>query len=74
MLRNFTKEISGTDDKPGRDWLARWRQLFQNDIIFTYTSGIDRSRFSTDSIYKYKLYFKLMEKKLQQYKVNPNMT
>ena len=26
MLRNFTKEIRGSEDKPGREWLKRWRQ------------------------------------------------
>ena len=41
MLRNFAKEIRGSEDKPGREWLKRWRQRHQDEIIYAL------SRFDT---------------------------
>src|ERR1700744_6490891 len=73
MLRNFAREIRGTGDKPGREWPVRWRNRHQDQIIYTYSTGRDRSRFSADSAYKYRLYFELMEKKLHEYDITPDL-
>ena len=64
MIRNFAKEIRGIENKPGRDWPKRWRQRHKDEIIYTYTTGMDRSRYTANSTYKYTLYFKLINRKL----------
>jgi len=74
MLRNFAREIRGTGEKPGVEWPARWRERHKDEIIYAYTTGMDRGRFCADSAYKYKLYFELMERKLREYDVDPDMT
>ena len=73
MLRNFAKEIRCSETKPGREWPKRWRQRHKDEIIYVYTTGMDRSRFDADSAYKYKLYFDLMHKKVEQYGIDPDM-
>ena len=65
MLRNFAKEIRGSENKPGKDWPRRWRNRHNDKIIFTYTTRINGSRYSADSTYKYTLYFELMDRKLR---------
>ncbi|KAF2187451.1 hypothetical protein K469DRAFT_114057, partial [Zopfia rhizophila CBS 207.26] len=42
MLRNFTKEIRRSEDKPERKWAQRWRERYFKEIMYTYGSGIDR--------------------------------
>ena len=70
MLRNFAKEIRGSEDKPGRQWPNRWRKRY-DEIIAKYATGIGRSHKSADSAYKYALYFELINIKIQQYNIKP---
>jgi hypothetical protein len=69
MPRNFAKEITGT--KPGKHWPARFLKRHQDDLILTYTAAIDAARKQADSAYKCTLYFELLSRKLEEYKLRP---
>jgi hypothetical protein len=69
MLRNFAKELTGK--KPGKHWPGRFLKRHQDDLISTYTTGIDAARKRADSAYKYTLYFELLSRKLQEYELRP---
>lgn len=67
MLRNFAKEITGV--KPGIHWPGRFIKRYQDNLISTYTTAIDAARKRADSKYKYTLYFKLLSRKVKEYKL-----
>jgi hypothetical protein len=68
MLRNFAKEITGT--KPGKMWPSRWLKAHSGKIVSHYTTGMDRSRKRADSAFKYALYFELLARKIEEYKID----
>jgi hypothetical protein len=69
MIRNFAKEIVGT--KPGKNWPSRWLKAHSDKVISYYTTGMDASRKKADSAFKYSLYFELLARKIEQYKLEP---
>jgi hypothetical protein len=69
MLRNFAKEITG--EKPGKHWPGHFLKRHQDNLISTYTTAINAARKRADSAYKYALYFKLLSRKLKEYKLRP---
>jgi hypothetical protein len=69
MLENFAREISGRE--PGKNWVSRWKKAHADKVISIYSSGPDPQRKKADSAYKYALYFALIGRKIEQYKLSP---
>jgi hypothetical protein len=69
MVRNFAGEISGK--RPGKQWPFRWLKNHKDELVSHYTTGIDVSRKRADSAYKYALYFELMARKIEEYRIEP---
>lgn len=69
MIRNFAAQIAS---KPvGKNWVDRFVNRHNIDLISHWASGIDHNRFKADSAFKYSLYFKLLEQKIEQYEIEP---
>lgn len=67
MIHNFAAEIA---QKPvGRCWADRFIKRHQFDLVSKYVEGMDIARKRADSAFKYSLYFKLLEAKIEQYKI-----
>jgi hypothetical protein len=47
----------------------RWLEKHNDEIIFQYTTRIDKQRKEADSVFNYSLYFELLEKKIKQYNI-----
>jgi hypothetical protein len=69
MLRNFAAEICGK--KPGREWPSRFLKRNSVELVMRYTTGMDKERKRADSAFKYTLYFEMLNKKLEQYGIEP---
>ena len=71
LLRNFASEISGK--KTGRYWPDRFLKQHNINLISRYTSSMDVARKRADSTFKYTLYFELLKRKMEEYKINPQL-
>jgi hypothetical protein len=71
-LRNFASEISGRE--VGKSWPDRFLSRHQIPLVTHWTFGLDRDRKRADSAFKYKLYFELLQQKIQEYKIEPRHT
>jgi len=67
IIRNFAKEICGK--KLGKIWPYRFLKRHLDKLVTKFYFGIDRDRCRADSGYKYSLYFKLLKRKIEQYKI-----
>ena len=72
MVRNFVYDIGGK--WPGKSWSQRFCQRWKSDLTCKYLTTYDATRFKADSAWSYKLYFDLVEQKIQQYDVQPQNT
>jgi hypothetical protein len=69
LIRNFGSTIAKR--RLGKNWIDRFVQRHQRELITRWSTGIDRSRHIADSISKYDLYFKLLGRKLKKYNIVP---
>ena len=69
MIRNFAQEI--TQKYVGNNWIDRFLKKHNIDIYTRWASGMEKERKEADSAFKYVLYFKLLERKLEEYKIQP---
>jgi hypothetical protein len=69
MIRNFAAQIA--HKYVGKCWADRFVRKNRIDLISAWASTIDANRFKADSAYKYKLYFELLKRKIDQYDVDP---
>ena len=69
MIRTFAGEISGK--YIGKNWADRFLERHPSELLSRWASAMDSNRHAADSAHKYKLYFKLLKQKLQQYDVQP---
>ncbi|KAF1992797.1 hypothetical protein P154DRAFT_595223 [Amniculicola lignicola CBS 123094] len=69
MIRNFASEIAGK--QAGKAWAERFIKRHDINLLSRWASGIDIQRKRANSAFKYALYFKLLERKIQQYNVDP---
>ena len=67
MVHNFVYDI--VQKHPGSGWshrfCKRWKEVLDSKFLTTY----DSSRYKADSKHSYKLYFDLLERKIEQYNV-----
>ena len=67
MIHNFVHDI--VQKQPGKSWshrfCKRWKEVLDSKFLTTY----DSSRFKADSKHSYKLYFDLVELKINKYNV-----
>ena len=68
-IRNFGSQIAKRE--LSIHWAGRFIKRHHDDLIVRWATGIDRLRHQADSAAKYKLYFKLLDNKIQQYKIEP---
>ena len=69
MIRNFASQIAGKE--AGKNWADRFIKRHSLDLVSKWTSGIDSTRKRADSAFKYSLYFELLLRKMEQYKIEP---
>lgn len=69
MIRNFAQEI--VQKEIGREWVNRFLKRHQIDLVFKWSAGLDHNRTRTDSAFKYTLYFELLARKIEQYRIEP---
>ena len=62
IIRNFASNIAGR--QVGRSWVNRFIKRHENDLVSQWASGIDTQRKRADSAFKYALYFKLLQRKI----------
>ena len=71
LLRNFASEISGKE--AGKCWPDRFLKRHNIDLVSRYTSSMDVARKRADSAFKYTLYFELLKRKMEEYKIDPRL-
>ena len=71
MIRNFAAEISRQE--VGKEWVSRFLKRYQVELVSKWSVGLDHNRSRADSAFKYKLYFELMKRKIQQYNIEPRL-
>jgi hypothetical protein len=69
MVQNFGSAIAHR--QLSESWVTRFLSRHDIDLILKWTAGIDRVRHQADSGYKYKLYFSLLHKKMEEYIILP---
>jgi hypothetical protein len=69
MIRNFASQIAQRE--LGVHWVDRFVQRHPEQLISKWTTAMDNSRHKADSASKYSLYFDLLSKKIEQYRVEP---
>jgi hypothetical protein len=72
MIRNFASQIAQRE--LGVHWVDRFVQRHPEQLISKWTTAMDNSRHKADSASKYSLYFDLLSKKIEQYRVEPRHT
>jgi hypothetical protein len=51
--------------------VQRFQKRHKNSFVLQWATRIDTARHRADSAFKYLLYFKLLEEKIEKYKVQP---
>ncbi|KAF2844228.1 hypothetical protein T440DRAFT_473560 [Plenodomus tracheiphilus IPT5] len=69
MIQNFASQIAKKELR--KHWVDRYIQRYQVNLILSWTTGINRTRYQANSALKYNLYFKLLAYKIKEYKVKP---
>ena len=72
MIRNFAQEICHKEI--GKEWVSRFLHRHHIELVSKWTMGLDHNRSRADSAFKYTLYFELLRKKIEQYRVEPQHT
>jgi hypothetical protein len=68
MIRNFASQIA--HKQVGKNWADRFVRNNDIDLISHWASGLDRNRAKADSAFKYKLYFELLRRKIDEYNID----
>ncbi|KAF2840987.1 hypothetical protein M501DRAFT_1010150 [Patellaria atrata CBS 101060] len=72
MVRTWAVEIAKKE--PSAKWPSRWIKRNSKCLKSRYLSGLDKSRKNSESAFYYALYFKLLARKIEQYRVKiPNI-
>ena len=68
IIRNFASEIAAKE--PEKNWVNRFIKRHEVELISQWATSIDLQRKRADSSSKYALYFKLLQRKIEQYSIN----
>ncbi|KAF1933347.1 putative pogo transposable element [Didymella exigua CBS 183.55] len=72
MVQNFASSVAS---QPCSDsWVNRFLHRHRDQLTSQWATGMDSNRHNAESAYKYKLYFKLLQQKITQYKLEPEHT
>ncbi|KAF2174500.1 DDE-domain-containing protein [Zopfia rhizophila CBS 207.26] len=71
MIQNFAQEIA--HKYVGNRWVDRFLNRHNIDIYARWASGMEKERKGADSAFKYALYFELLKRKLEEYKIQPQL-
>ncbi|KAF2836603.1 putative pogo transposable element [Patellaria atrata CBS 101060] len=72
MVRTWAAEIAKKE--PSAKWPSRWIKRNSKCLKSGYLSGLDKSRKNSESAFYYALYFELLARKIEQYRVKiPNI-
>ena len=72
MIKNFASEIAGKE--PSDSWVTDFLHRNRDHLISQWATAMDSDRHTADSWEKYKQYFDLMHRKMQQYLIQPENT
>jgi hypothetical protein len=72
MIQNYASCIAKKE--VSIRWTDRFIKRHQEDLIMSWSTGLNRNRHKADSEAKYKLYFQLLHKKIEKYGVEPRHT
>ena len=72
MIRNFASEIA--KEPVSESWATRFINRYSIYVISQWTTGMDSDRHQADSGDKYKLYFNLLQHKINQYSIDARHT
>jgi hypothetical protein len=72
MVRNMAAELA--HEPVGEGWVTRFLHRHHDHLISKYTTGMDRVRHQADSGVKYREYFNLLHRKVDQYGILPGNT
>jgi hypothetical protein len=67
MIRNFASAVA--KEPVSESWVTRFINKYTIDLISLYSTGMDADRHNADSYSKYKLYFDLLQAKIDEYNV-----
>lgn len=67
MIRNFASAVA--KEPVSESWVTRFINKYTIDLISKYSTGMDSDRHNADSHLKYKLYFNLLQAKIDKYNV-----
>ena len=67
MIRNFASAVA--KEPVSESWVTRFINKYTIDLISQYSTGMDADRHNADSYSKYKLYFDLLQAKIDEYNV-----
>ncbi|KAJ8107204.1 hypothetical protein OPT61_g9027 [Boeremia exigua] len=67
MIRNFASAVA--KEPVSESWVTRFINKYTIDLISKYSTGMDSDRHNADSHSKYKLYFDLLQAKIDEYNV-----
>ena len=70
-IQNFGSQLAGK--RVGKSWVDRFMVRHRDHLIPRWTTGIDNNRHKADSGEKYKLYFDLLESKIERYRILPHL-
>ena len=72
MIRNFASAVA--KEPVSESWVTRFINKHTIHLISLYSTGMDSDRHNADSYSKYKLYFDLLQAKIDEYKVQAGDT
>ena len=67
MIRNFASAVA--KEPVSESWVTRFINKYTINLISKYSTRIDSDRHNADSHSKYKLYFDLLQAKIDEYNV-----
>jgi hypothetical protein len=67
MIRNFASAVA--KEPVSESWVTRFINKYTIDLISLYSTGMDADRHNADSYSKHKLYFDLLQAKIDEYNV-----
>jgi hypothetical protein len=72
MIQNFASTIA--KEPVSESWVTRFINRHSIHLISQWTTGMDSNRHKADLVDKYRLYFRLLHSKINQYYIDPRHT
>ena len=69
MVRKLASSVA--KKQLGKRWADRFLERHAEELIIKWSHGIDHSRKNADSFINYKLYFELLQQKIEEYEIEP---